>query len=344
MTHHEDAGLLDPTTAERSLTQGREAQRAGRMATAMECFARAVDLAQATGDQRLDAVARRHLAVVHHLRGEARAALRLCLQSRDLALEIGDDRLTAEALIALANIHYEEGRLSAALTQYRLAAKLGASDAEIRARVAQNLGILASVQGRLDQAIEHYHEALRLYEARGDHYGQAMAHHNLGMVYADRRDWDAADREYVQATELAGRSGDQHLKGLCLLNWAEVYLAHEQFEVVRNLSDQALGIFRELDARRDEAGALRLLGVVYRHLKLPTMAESRLRSALEIAEATGQRLLVAETSRDLALLWKDTGRCAEALKWLTRAERVFAELGARLDVQDVTARKAELQG
>jgi tetratricopeptide (TPR) repeat protein len=334
MSHH--AG------AERTLAHGREAQCAGQMAVALECFAQAVDLAQATGDRELEAAARRHLAVVHHLRGEARAALRLCLQSRDLALEIGHDRLAAEALIALANLHYEEGRLSAALAQYRLAAKFGASDVEIRARVAQNLGMLASVQGRLDQAVEHYDEALNLYEAHGDHYGQAMVHHNLGMVHADRHDWDSGDREFVQATELADRSGNQHLKGLCLLNRAEVHLAHERFDVVRDLAEGALGIFRALDARRDEAGALRLLGVVDRHLRHPTLAESRLRSALEIAEATGQRLLVAETSRDMALLCQDTGRGAEALKWLTRAEKVFAGLGARLDVQDVAARKAEL--
>ncbi len=312
------------------------------MGLAIECLARAVDLARSAGDRATEAGAKRYLAIVHHLRGEARAALRLCLQSRDLALELGHDRLTAEALLTLANLHYEEGRLSSALAQYRLAAKLGAADAEIRARVAQNLGIVATVQGRLDEAQEHYREALGLYDAQRDLHGRAMTHHNLGMLHADRREWPAAAREYGRAAALATRSGNRHLVALCQLNQAEVHLAHERLDDARELAERALGTFRELGARRDEAGALRMLGVLHHHLERPTMAETLLRSALAIAEATGQRLLVAEASRDLAALYGQVGRFTEALHWLTRAEQLFGKLGARLDQQDVEARKAAL--
>ena len=332
----------DPAAGQQSLAQGQQEQRAGRMAAAMECFAQAVDQARAGGDRELEIAARRDLAIVHHLRGETRAAHRLCLQSRDLALEIGHDRLAAETFIALGNFHYEEGRISAALTQYRLAAKLGAAFPEVQARVAQNLGILATVRGRLDEASDHYHAALRLYRTADDMRGEAMAHHNLGMVCADRRDWDAADQQYALAAELARRAGEWHLEGLCLLNQAEILLARQRYEMVRGLAEQALAIFRDCDARRDEAGALRMLGVAYARLGRPTLAESRLRSALEIAEATGQRLLEAETSRDLAVLCHHDGRRAEVAGWLQRAERLFEHLDARLDLEQLVALKGEL--
>ncbi len=113
MTEASRSSVPAPTAGEQNLAQGREEQRAGRMAIAMECFAQAVDQARASGDRELEIAARRHLAIAHHLRGEKRAALRLCLQSRDLALEIGHDRLAAEALIALGNFLYEEGRITA---------------------------------------------------------------------------------------------------------------------------------------------------------------------------------------------------------------------------------------
>jgi len=342
MTEASRSSVPAPTAGEQNLAQGREDQRAGRMAIAMECFAQAVDQARASGDRELEIAARRHLAIAHHLRGEPRAALHLCLQSRDLALEFGHDRLAAQALIALGNFLYEEGRISAAQTQYRLAAMFGTAYPEIQAAVAQNMGILACVRGRLEEASDHFHASLKLYRACGDLRGEATAYHNLGMACADRRDWDAADQQYAVAVELARRAGEWHLEGLCLLNQAELHLAHQRYEMVRGLADQALAIFRDHDARLDQAGALRMLGVAYSHLDRPTLAESRLRSALEIADATGQRLLEAETSRDLAVLCLRTGRRAEAASWLDRAGRLFEHLDARLDLQQIAALKKEL--
>ncbi len=53
----------------------------------------------------------------------------------------------------------------------------------------------------------------------------AIAYHNLGMLSADRELWDDADRYYTQSIAIAEAIGDVHLRGLCLLNHAEVHLA-----------------------------------------------------------------------------------------------------------------------
>jgi len=59
-------------------------------------------------------------------------------------------------------------------------------------------------------------------------------------------------------------------------------------------------------------------------------------------ETTGQRLLEAETRRDLAVQSQLTARGPEAVGWLQRAERQFEQLDARLDLQQLAALKGQL--
>src|SRR2546422_8366167 len=50
-----------------------------------------------------------------------------------------------------------------------------------RARVQQNLGILANIQGDLDEAVARYERSLAAYRDCGDPHGCAITYHNLGM-------------------------------------------------------------------------------------------------------------------------------------------------------------------
>jgi tetratricopeptide (TPR) repeat protein len=80
---------------------------------------------------------------------------------------------------------------------------------------------------------------------------------------------------------------------------------------------------------RPHESAYRLLGVVYRETGRPALAESRLRSAVEIAASAGVPLEEAEARLELARLYRRTGRRAEALRHTARARALFERLGAR---------------
>ena len=70
------------------------------------------------------------------------------------------------------------------------------------------------------------------------------------------------------------------------------------------------------------------------------LAEARLRSAVELAVATGSVLSEAEASRELALLYQVMGRNQEALGLLNSAHRLFGRLDARVDLVDVSTKVA----
>jgi putative nucleotidyltransferase with HDIG domain len=215
---------------------------------------------------------------------------------------------------------------------------------ELCARVEQNLGILANIQGDLDEALARYGRSLEAYRESGDEHGCAIAYNNLGMVSVDRELFDEADRYFRQCLELAQLVGDVHLQGLCLVNRAEVHVARQRFEDARRDAENALAIFDQLGVRGAKADAYRMIGKVYRETGRPALAESRLRSAVELAVASGSVLAEAEATRELALLRQSLGRNQEALTLLNLAYRLFQRVDARADLVHVGGKMAELEG
>jgi hypothetical protein len=82
--------------------------------------------------------------------------------------------------------------------------------------------------------------------------------------------------------------------------------------------------------------------MVLRESGRAALAEDRLRTALSIARETGSVLDQAEAARELAQLHQGTGQKKEAVVLLDIAKDLFQKLDARLDLEDVGRRIAEL--
>jgi putative nucleotidyltransferase with HDIG domain len=211
-------------------------------------------------------------------------------------------------------------------------------------RIEQNLGIIANIRGDLNAALEHYQNSLTASMRARDDSGCAIAYHNLGMISADQQQWELADRYFDSSLALADSLGDVRLRGLCLLNRTEVFVARQRFEEARVSAEDALRLFDELDARAQKADAYKFLGVVYRETSRPVLAEARLKSAIELASECGSQLGEAEASRELAKLHQMMGRNQEALVLLNVARKLFVQLDARGDLSDVTRKVSDLEG
>ncbi|MBI4342452.1 MAG: tetratricopeptide repeat protein [Candidatus Omnitrophica bacterium] len=336
--------LLRPVRAAADLVHdARERERGGCIPEAIECYEAAIVQAERAGEHTVLAEALRRLAVLRHHRDECEQARALCERSHRVALEIGHALLAAEALNSLGAMLVCEGRFEQARETFLRALELGSFDRMLSARVDQNLGVLANIQGELDEAMTRYGNSLEAYRALGDEHGCAVAYHNLGMVSADRELLQDAERYFGQSLEIAERVGDVHLQGLCRMNHAEVLVARQRFEDARHNAEEALALFDQLGTRGLKADAYRVIGVVYRETGRLVLAESRLRSAIELAVARGSVLSQAEASRELALVYQAMGRNQEALSLLNAAHRLFHRLDARKDLVNVDAKVAELE-
>ena len=334
--------VADPAAA--LLAEGCEHERRGRVPEAQRAFERAVSAAEQCGDDRALAEALRRLAIVHRRRHELDEALRLCRQSYAVAAAADDAVLAAEALNGIAMIHFVRGEWDDARTQLRRALATGAESEALRARVEQNLGIMANAEGDLGAALRHYERSLASFRVSDDRRGCAIALHNIGMNRADRALWKEADDAFRASLEIAEQIGDVALRGQALLNRTEVYVARQDFEAARRGVEEALRIFDGLDARELKANAYKWLGVLYRETGRSALSEARFKTALDLSVEIGSTLVQAETSRELGLLYGQLGRNQETLKLLSSSHRLFGRLNARRDLVDVAGKIGHLEG
>jgi tetratricopeptide (TPR) repeat protein len=335
-------------SVEELLREGRGHDLGCRPAEAMECYAAVIDLTAGGGAPRVRAEALRRLAVLHHLRAEPQIARDLCRRSREVAVEANADDLAADASNALAGFALERGDLVEAERQYGDALELAGGNPFLVGKIEQNLGIVANIRGAWTLALEHYCRSLTAYERAADERGCALAHHNLGMIHADQKQWVEADRHYRISQALAVAAGDRHLGGIATMNLAEVHLAEGELDKAQTGAEEALEIFTQVEARRHKAGAHRLLGMIFRERNQIALAESHLRSALEIAANSCAPLIQADAAKELATLYQAGGKTVEALDLLLLAHELYVQLRAQADLADIedrieTIRKGRMQ-
>jgi len=307
-------------------------------------YGEAASAASRDGDSSTHAEALRRLAVLKHQRGEAAEARALCVQSARVAREAGKLHLAAESLNTLGCIDLATGSLADARMNLLSALELGGASQELEARVEQNLGVIANIQGDLEEAIRRYTKSLDAYRAGSNEHGCAIAYHNLGLVSADQELWTEASEYFALSLQIAERAGDVYLRAQCLVGDAKAKYARQRFDDARTSAENALALFEQLGARADKSGAYRLIGVVYRETGRAALAESRLRSAMQLAVDTASVLNEAEAARELALLYQQMGRNQEALTLLNKSHGLFGKLDARRDLINVGGKVVDLEG
>lgn len=313
------------------------------MPEAIQQYEATIQVAERAGERPVLAEALRRLAVLCHLRNDSARARDLCNRSYHVASVAKSDLLAAEALNTLGGLALRTGSMAEARKYLGRALELGGEARELLARVEQNLGILANIQGDIAAAVAHYECSVKAHVDSNNEHGCATAYVNLGIAHVDLKQYDKADAYFTKSYEIAQRAGDAHLQGMCLVNHAEAHFARERYEDARRNAEAALAIFDQLDSRADKSEAYKMIGMVYRDTGRPALAESRLRTAIDLAVSAGSVLNEAEASRELALHMQAMGRNQDALTLLNKAHRLFLRLDARIDLVYVGGKVAELE-
>ena len=322
--------------AEPLLSAALDLERAGDTTGALDAYT-AVATAVPCHDARVRATALRRCASIHRRRQEFDRAIILCQTAYELATAADERVVAAEALNAQALIHIDQAQWANATTQLTRALDLAGSETLLVARIQQNFGIIANIQGDFPTARRRYLHSLAGFRQARDEQGCAIAYHNLGMLTADQREWQKADEYFAASLKIAERLGDIPFQASVLLNRSEVQVGLARYDRAFNDAEQALEIFTRLGNVSGKADAYRSLGIVYREMGMPDLAEQRFRAALAHATAVSAPLQIAEANRDLALVYIKQQRNHDAMTRLTAAHRMFSQLGASADHRRVVA-------
>ncbi|HUR73162.1 MAG TPA: AAA family ATPase, partial [Sporichthya sp.] len=165
------------------------------------------------------------------------------------------ERATAHASYLLDWSLVEVGRADEARYSPRaqeIYARLG--DLEDLGNVANNLGMFAYWEGRWDEAVRHYQEAVDLSERIGDVMGVSFGEGNIGETLADQGHWKQAEEYLIRSLRarrsvgldagggftrmllgrLYARSGRTE-EGVALLEAAAAELAHDSLDLTDSL-------------------------------------------------------------------------------------------------------------
>jgi len=326
------------------LSEARVWEQTGYVIEARAAYDRVIAAAMQQRDSPVLAEALRRRAVLVHQAGDSVAAEDGLQQSYAVARLAGDQLRAAEALNALGGLRIETGQLDRAQAVLEEAATLAEDAAALVARVAQNLGVIATIRGDRPSAALYYRRALVAYESLGDAHGKALAYHNLGMLAADGERWSEADSHFAACLSVARAAADAHLEALCRVNRAEVQLAQGEVTAARAGVETARWIVDMTGKRSDLADIERVLALCDRAEGKLDQAENRLQQARTLATQLGAPLTAAEAAHELGRLYQAMNRSGEARHYLELALRGYTELGAENDAARARADLATLEG
>lgn len=232
--------------------------RHGLFDSALVEATRALELAQAAGDQDLEGSAYNAIGRIHSLSGRYREAL--AANERELATRLatpGAERAVATAYNELGIDYRHLGRLDDAIAAYReaLALERRAGTPLGRARVMNNLANVHVQMGELDEALRLLLDALSIVEEIGDQRALSFTLGGLGIVHLSAGNRDGARPYIVRALETNRRAGLPYGEAVNLVNLGALELGEGDFAAAARALDAALVLADSLGYGRQRAAA-----------------------------------------------------------------------------------------
>ena len=208
-------GAPTATALARALADRAEVRvRAGLPTEGLADAERALALAVAADDPRLQATAQLRLGNCHRRLDHATRAMRAAVQARLLGQQIADLPIETEAMHLFGCVYYDLGDRAPARrcfeTSLRGAQQIG--DRHLAARARANLGCIQADLAELDAAESSFAHALADERALGNLRGMAVDTCYLALVAQERGDFDRADNLYQRAVDRLDEVGDTFRK------------------------------------------------------------------------------------------------------------------------------------
>jgi tetratricopeptide (TPR) repeat protein len=164
--------------------------------------------------------------------------------------------------VRASNIAFQQGDWKRVQTYYarilRIARRTG--DRRRVAMIYMNSGIMASIRGRVEKALELYERSRKAYEELGDQHGLAQTYLNLGWSLAGQNAWERAREAYGEALKASRKTRSIFVEAKCHLNLAEVLLQTGDVRGCKRACLRALEVFEKVDNRLGRADVLKTLG------------------------------------------------------------------------------------
>jgi tetratricopeptide (TPR) repeat protein len=154
--------------------------------------------------------------------------------------------------------------------------------------LATERGVLATEEGRFEEARTHFDQALEILAIGGREFDEKRmrVHNLLGNLHLDIRNYDRAAEHFEQAIALGRRCTPDQPAGIAIdeLNLSLALTRAGELERARDTARSACPVLLSSDRVRTAATCLMNLAVIENQLGAPQRALDRAREALAVAE------------------------------------------------------------
>jgi tetratricopeptide (TPR) repeat protein len=303
---------------------------ASRLA-AMGAWSDALSLLRERGDETRAHPALATLRAEAELRtGHPREAHQWLTSALTVIERSGDRAALRKARNQLGVAEIELGALDSAERNFGRALELARVDGDdlLVAHATNNMGAIANIRGRREEALALYQLAIPAYQRFGNVAGLAQTLHNMAISFRHLGQPDRAGEYEARAISYAIECSNAALLALAWLERAELFLQGGDPALAEVGAQRAAAHFTKVPDPIREADALRVVGAARLGLGRLEEAETTLERSLTLARAHGSRLVEGETLRVRAACFFRRGDLALARRELATAIGIFDELGA----------------
>lgn len=257
----------------------------------------------------------------------------------------GADRgLFRRAVNMMGVASFAVGELEEANAALHTALDLASEDDDplVMAQATNNLGAIANLQGRHEDALWHYRLAIPSLQRSGQRQRLANVYHNLGITFRDTGDLDEADEHERRAIEYATESAVPRLAAMGRIGRAEIALLRGDAPLAETTARLAVEELQSLGDLLNEGDAHRVAGAAYAAQQRNDEALTSFSRALQIARINGYALNEAEALRDRVSVHIQRGERKLAVEDARASIAIFEKLGATTEVESLRSRLEEL--
>ena len=201
---------------------------------------------------------------------------------------LADDPSSAEALYGMGSVYLNQNKNAAARDMFERCLKQKADYPDTHPDAWNNLGVIATRESNMAEAIEDFKQALNM------NPNHLLSLNNLGNAYRLQKKWDEARNALERALNIAPEDSEANYSlGMVYAQTDDTNKAYDHLQ-------------RALKARPDYPEALNNLGVLYLVTRRPDQAVATFQECIRVAPAFDQaylnlaRVYVLQGSRDRA--------------------------------------------
>ncbi len=271
------------------------------------------------------------LADIYSRRANWTQSISLVTEAESIYKETNDNVGISNCFNMLGSISGEMGDIERAKTYFNqsLLFANNSDEKELYAKIEANLGIVNSILGNVDEAVEHLEISLNIYKEINDLKRVSELYHNIGTNFLQSDDTKSALSAFDMGIEIA--IDNQYWSSLALLYLAksQVLISKQELRIAKEFADKALSISHNLDDKLTIAEIYRVRGMIARQLNDTQTAKSYLMISLRINTKQRNALNIAETSEELASIYREEGKFEIATNYLNQALDYYKKTNAK---------------